>query len=69
LQEPATQAAYWGMVAAIVDPDAAARNQSGRLAQMVFGLAPALKPRVESMLADTRPAAGDAAKSTPQAHQ
>jgi TPR repeat protein len=50
LEEPALKAAYWGIVAARIDPDPAARTQSQKLVDMLLGAAPGLKPKVEAML-------------------
>jgi hypothetical protein len=51
LVEPASKAAYWGIVATRVDPDPSARAESQKLVDMLFGAAPSLKPQVETMLA------------------
>jgi hypothetical protein len=53
--EPATKAVYWGTVAARVDPDPAARQESERLVGMLLNFAPSLKATVDAMLADPLP--------------
>lgn len=51
LVDPASKAAYWGTVATRVDPDPSARAESQKLIDMLFGIAPSLMPKVETMLA------------------
>jgi hypothetical protein len=51
LEDPASKAAYWATIATRVDPDSAARIESQKLADMILGVAPTLKPKVETMLA------------------
>jgi hypothetical protein len=49
--EPAIQAAYWGSVAARIDPDPAARTDSQKLVDMLYAQSPGLKPKVDELLA------------------
>jgi hypothetical protein len=49
--DPAVKAAYWGTIAAQVDPDPIARGDSTKLVDLLLNAAPTLKPNVEKMLA------------------
>jgi TPR repeat protein len=51
---PATQAAYWGTVASRIDPDPAARQDSQKLVDLLYAQSPALKPKVDELLAKSR---------------
>jgi uncharacterized protein len=53
--EPATKAAYWGTIAARVDPDPVTRQESDKLVNMLLNAAPSLKAKVDVMLADPLP--------------
>lgn len=55
LIDAASKAAYWGTVAAHVDPDSAAQTDSQKLVDLLFNAAPSLKPKVEAMLAIPTP--------------
>jgi uncharacterized protein len=55
LIDAASKAAYWGTVAAHVDPDSAAQTDSQKLVDLLFNAAPSLKPKVEAMLAIPSP--------------
>ena len=55
LEEPGSKAAYWGIVAARVDPDSAVRIASQKLVDTLLGVAPGLKPKVQGMLATPAP--------------
>jgi TPR repeat protein len=51
--DPALKAAYWAIVATRVDPDPSGRIASQKLVDMLFGAAPSLRPKVETMLTTT----------------
>jgi TPR repeat protein len=53
--DPALKAAYWGTLAAHVDPSPAAQSESQKLVDLLLNAAPSLKPKVEAMLATSTP--------------
>jgi uncharacterized protein len=53
--DPASKAAYWGIVATRVDPDPSVRADSQKLVDMLFGAAPSLKQNAETMLTSPTP--------------
>ena len=53
--EPAIKAAYWGSVAAQVDPDPAARARAKGLVDMILKAAPDLRDNLNKMLATKQP--------------
>jgi hypothetical protein len=53
---PANKAKDYGTsMATRVDPDSSARAESQKLVDMLFGVAPSLIPKVETMLATSTP--------------